>query len=136
MVMMTMVSMLENSDDDNSDSYGKCGNGGNDDYEADDDIYNGEVCVCHVFAYFAFALPSWRYTYNGGVSVCLYVTSLSPARALFPLPEREKVSYTFDYKSLQFQHIMMIMIVMNIMIDWEEAIYIASELSWAPKARN
>ena len=27
--------------------------------------------VCHVFAYFALPLPSWRYIYNDEVSVCL-----------------------------------------------------------------
>ena len=27
--------------------------------------------VCHVFAYFAFPLPSWRYIYNDEVYVCL-----------------------------------------------------------------
>merc|ERR1712016_408613 len=39
----------------------------------DDDIYIMMKCmsVCHVFAYFAFPLPSWRYIYNDEVSVCL-----------------------------------------------------------------
>ena len=53
--------------------------------QADDIYVMMKFClfVCHVFAYFPFPLPSWRYIYDGGVCVCLSrfcLFSLPPAK--------------------------------------------------------
>ena len=121
------------------------------------------MSVCHVFAYFAFPLPSWWYIYNDEVYVCLSVTFLlilpSPCQAddvyngevsvcVSVLPARlstcsppahsplSQLHYTFDYKPIHFLHIIMYRIVKMMMIDWELSLYIASEPSWVPEARS
>ena len=98
--------------------HGKCGNGGNDDYEADDDIY---IMVKCVYVTFLLILPSPCkaddiFIMVECLSVCMSRLSHRHVPSL-PCLSESSVSYTFDYKPLQFQHIMMIMIIMNIMID-------------------
>ena len=101
------------------------------------------MCVCHVFAYFAFPLPSWWYIYNGGVYVCMYVTWSGNCAlhlhqpALSPLSEWGRhfiIILTINHYTFSIK--VMMRIVKIIIINWVVPIFIASEPCWAPKARS
>ena len=126
------------------------------------DIYIIMKCmyVCHVFAYYAFPLPSCWYIYNDEVSVCLCVCHVfagpncrnalaPPARSAPTVPTCQLASPTIE--SLLW--LLWMLIVIMIMIDFKVFIYVdqicnSSCLSvclsqnyyvppsWAPQARS